>query len=71
MENTVTIILDTTEAGKFKLFQKYFVAFSLLESVGAFNIKNGSITLDFDSFGQIRSVRKEEMFRPDGKVLIY
>lgn len=69
--NTVTIVLDKDDADKYKLFLKHYVAFSLMESVGAFRIKNGAIIIDFDTFGQIRSIKKEEMFRPDGKVLLY
>lgn len=64
MEQNVTIILNTIDIEKFKLFQKYYVLFNLLDSVDTFSIKNGSITLDFDSLGQIRSVRKEATFRP-------
>ena len=32
--------------------------------MGAFNVKTGSVTLDFDKDGQIKSIKKEELFRP-------
>lgn len=61
---TITIFLTPDDVEAFRLFQKHFVAFKLMDSIGAFGIKNGSITLDFDSLGQIKGIRKEEMFRP-------
>ena len=60
----ITIQITEADATEFRLFQKYYVAFKMLDSVGAFNIKDGSITLDFDSFGQIKGIRKNEMYRP-------
>lgn len=64
MQN-VTIILTPIDAEAYKLFQKYYLAFKLLDSVGAFSIKNGSVTLDFDKFGQVKGVHKNEVFRPE------
>lgn len=61
----VTIFITPIDVEKFKLFQKHYVAFMLMDSLGAFNLKNGSITLNFDNQGQIKAVKKEELFRPD------
>ncbi len=60
----VTIFLAPIDVEAFKLFQKHYVAFKMLDSIGAFNIKAGSITLDFDKEGQIKGINKQEMFRP-------
>ena len=44
-------------------YQRRFPFFKLLESVGAFSIKGGSITIQFDRLGQIVSLDKQEHFR--------
>lgn len=62
--NNVALILEPIDAEKFKLFQKHYVAFMMLDSMGAFQIKNGSCTLDFNAEGQIKGFRKEQYFRP-------
>ena len=60
----IKIELTQIDAEAFRLFQQYYVPFKMLDSIGAFKTKNGSITLDFDSSGQIKGIRKEELFRP-------
>ncbi len=60
----VTIYLTPIDVESFKLFQKHYIAFKMLDSVGAFNIKAGSVTINFDQEGQIKGIKKEEMFRP-------
>lgn len=64
MEQTVTIILNTIDTEKFRLFQKHYVLFGLLESIGLSEVRNGSITLDFDSEGRIRDIKKLMTYRP-------
>lgn len=63
MEQQITIFLAPIDAEAFKLFQKHYVAFKMLDSIGAFNVRAGSITLDFDKDGQVKGIKKEEMFR--------
>ena len=58
-----TIYLTDIDASLFLEFQKRYAFMQLLESVKAFNIKSGSITIHFDSMGQIASVDKQEHFR--------
>jgi hypothetical protein len=60
----VSIFLTPIDVEAFKLFQKHYVAFKMLDSVGAFNIKNGSITLDFNHLGEIKGIKKQELFKP-------
>lgn len=64
IEQRIPVYLAPLDAEAFKLFQKHYVAFKMLDSVGAFNIKAGSVTIDFDREGQIKGINKQEMFRP-------
>jgi len=58
-----TIELTEDEAKLFLEFQKRFAFVQLLDSIKAFQMKSGSITIHFDSFGQIASVDKQEHYR--------
>lgn len=60
-----TIHLSAAEARQFVEFQKRYTMFMLLDSVGAFNIRSGSITINFDGLGCIGSVEKHEYFKAD------
>ncbi len=64
MEQQITLFLAPIDAEAFKLFQKHYLAFKVLETKGAFDIKNGSITLHFNHLGEIKSIKKEEMYHP-------
>lgn len=59
-----TVELTKEDALLFVEFQKRHALFALLESLGAFAIRNGSVTINFDSMGAISSVNKHETFRP-------
>lgn len=65
MNNQTIITLSEQEALLFIEFQKRHAFFKLLESVGAFNIRSGSIKINFDSLGCIGSVEKMEYFKPE------
>jgi hypothetical protein len=58
----ITVFLNPTEAELFKKFQKHFTLVGLLDSVDALDIKNGSIRINFDHEGKIRSLDKQEHF---------
>lgn len=69
MPKTITeirtpILLTDREAVLFVQFQKHISLIGLLESVGAFDVKSGSVTIHFDAMGQIGSVDKHQHFRP-------
>lgn len=63
MEQLTTIQLTDNEALLFVTFQKHHALIGLLESIGALNVKNGSITINFDNLGRIGSIEKQENFR--------
>lgn len=61
MEPGLTAIhLTENEAKLFIQFQKHFALIGLLESIKAFDIRSGSVTIHFDSLGQIGGLKKEE-----------
>lgn len=59
--NTTAIYLSDIEALQFVQFQKHYALIGLLESVKAFDIKSGSITIHFDKIGQIKGLEKHEV----------
>lgn len=64
MTELTKIELSEKEAQSFIRFQKHRALIELLESVGAFDVKSGSITIHFSSIGGIISITKEEHFSP-------
>lgn len=58
----IPIFLTEEEAKQFLNFQKHYNIVGLLESVKAFDIKSGSVTIHFNSAGQIKGVEKKEFF---------
>jgi len=65
MKTEPTVIeLTPIEAESFIIFQKHRALIGLLESMGAFNIRNGSIEIHFSRLGEIVSVDKHEHFNP-------
>lgn len=66
MKTELTIVeLTPLEAQSFVTFQKHRALIGLLESIGAFSVKNGSITIHFSRSGEIVSVDKQEHFSPN------
>lgn len=65
--STTTIYLTEEEAKRFVSFQKHYALIGLLDSVNAFNIKSGSVTIHFNALGQIVGVDKQEHFNPNIK----
>lgn len=66
MKDKLTVIeLTDIEAQTFIKFQKHRLLIELLDSIGTFNLKSGSVTIHFDSLGGIVSINKEEHFSPN------
>ncbi len=58
------IHLTDEDALKFIKFQKHYALIGLLDSLGAFDILNGSVQIHFDSQGKVGSVEVHKYFRP-------
>lgn len=57
------VFLNDDEALAFIQFQKHYALVKLLESIKAFDIRGGSITIHFGTMGEIKTVDKHEYFR--------
>ena len=64
MTDLIKLELTEEEAKLFVRFQKHYALVKLLEELGAFDVKNGSVEIHFDSFGGIGSVDKRQHYRP-------
>ncbi len=51
------------EEQRFLTFKKYYAFMVLLDNMGAFDMKNGTLAINFDKMGNIGSVEKREQFR--------
>lgn len=60
--STTAVFLTEEEVKQFVTFQKHRALIGVLESINAFDIRNGSITINFDHLGQIKAVDKRENF---------
>ncbi len=60
---TTRIELTNEEALLFVQFQKRYAFMKLLESLNAFDIKSGFITIHFDNLGGIGSVDVQKHYR--------
>lgn len=63
METITRVDLTETEAKLFIKYQKYHAFMTLLESVGAFDLRSGSIFIHFDSQGEIGSVEVKKFYK--------
>jgi hypothetical protein len=57
---TVTILLNPTDAELFKRFQQHHAVFALMMENGAFDIAWGKATIMFQD-GKVKSITKEEI----------
>lgn len=63
METLIKVELSPEDAVLFKEYMKRYAFMKLLESIGAFNMKSGSLVVHFDNLGQIASIDKQEHYR--------
>lgn len=63
MSNLTPIYLSPEDTVVFQKFQRHYTLIGLLDSVGAFDIRSGSVTINFDAQGQIGSVDKHVHFK--------
>ncbi len=62
-EPQITVFLTTPEAIQFRSFQQFHETFFLMVKAGVFELKNGSVTMHFDSNGVIQKIeRKDNLF---------
>lgn len=62
-KNTTAIFLTPEECLLFVQFQKRFAFMKLMENTGAFDIRNGSLEVHFDSLGGIAKLDIHRSYR--------
>lgn len=60
MQETVTIILTPVDAEMFKIFQKYYEFFKMMEDSKAMRMEFGKCIINI-AFGEVQNVVKEEV----------
>lgn len=58
-----SVEMNDADAILFVEFQKRYAFMKMLESIDAFAIRNGSITVHFDNLGRIVKIDKHEAFK--------
>jgi len=61
---TTTIQLSDQDAASFVAFQRHYSLIKLFESLGVFELTNGSVQVDFDGNGKIGHVEIHRHYRP-------
>ena len=56
----IAVYIPDEEAKQFLLFQQYFVPFTILVDHHVFEQKNATVLLDFDKYGTIGSIRRND-----------
>lgn len=63
MDNLTMIQLTPEDAALFIQFQKRYAFMNLMESLGAFKIKSGYVTVHFDNMGEVGSIDVQQHYR--------
>jgi len=56
----IPIYIPDDQAKQFLIFQQYYEPFVLLIEKKVFEQKNATISLDFDKFGVLRAIRRQD-----------
>ena len=65
MAEKIAIYIPDDEAARFLLFQKHYDAFNLLFEHGVFDVKNGTIELNFNKNGVLSSINVRKTLYKD------
>lgn len=61
MQKTEQIIfVEPIDVRKWALFQQYYEPFTVMIDAGVFATKNGSIALNFDSYGTLQNIQRAD-----------
>lgn len=63
VEELIKVELTPYDAVLFVEFQKRYAFIKLMESIGAFDLKSGAVTIEFDRMGQIKDVKKYQHYQ--------
>jgi len=57
----IPIYIADDEAVKFLLFQEYYETFMVLINSRVFDVRNGSVTLNFDKNGTLKTINRSDI----------
>lgn len=61
MDNQITLFIEPIDVGKWKLFQEYYEPFNVMVDYGVFAVKNGAVSLHFDSQGILQTIQRADI----------
>lgn len=64
-EIKIPVFIPNAEAQQFLLFQQYYPKITLLIESGALDQRGGTILLDFDKQGVLKSIRRQDYLYTD------
>lgn len=64
-ENKTLVYLDNLQAGRFLLFQKYFIPFNVMVDARVFEQKAATIALRFDKDGVLKNIIRTDLLYSD------
>lgn len=57
----IAVYIPDNEAKQFLIFQQYFIPINILIEKKVFEQKNATILLDFDKYGNMQSIRRNDL----------
>lgn len=65
MENLIVVQFTPEQAKEAALLNKHYTFIKLLESVGVFELKSGTVTISFDKFGRVGNIDVNKHYNID------
>lgn len=62
-EELVIVYLTPQQAQEMNEINKRYAFIKVLESLGVFELKNGSVEIHFDSLGRVASIQKHQHYK--------
>ncbi len=57
----VTIFVEPIDVTKWRLFQQYYEPFTVMIDYGVFGVKNGAVSMHFDSQGVLQTIQRADV----------
>lgn len=60
-DDPITIFVEPLDVSKWKIFQQYYDSFTIMVDYGVFDVKNGAVSMHFDSQGVLQTIQRSDM----------
>lgn len=60
-DDPITIFVEPLDVSKWKIFQQYYDPFTIMVDYGVFDVKNGAVSMHFDSQGVLQTIQRSDM----------